>query len=49
MFVSVMKLAPQYDIQAVKCHYTMLTHCETSEYGLRLEGTFAASGHSVAQ
>ena len=49
MFVSVMKLAVQYDINAVSMSLNNVKSLKTSEYGLRLEDTFAASGHSVAQ
>ena len=49
MFVSIMKLAVQHDIHAVNMSLDNIKSLQTSEYGLRLEDTFAGSGHSVAQ
>ena len=48
MLVSLMKLAVQYDIHAVNMSLNNVKSLQTSEYGLRLEDTFAVSGHSVA-
>ena len=49
MFVFVMKLAVQYYIHAVKMSLNNVKSLQIPEFGLRLEGTTAASGHSVAQ